>query len=363
MRHTGCHSSARWSAAGAIRVPPSCGSNVGGTRQAPVSPCNSRENTPRSARVASPGACRRRDPRRRDRFARRRRLQQGPAPARRPAGAGLVGARRDLAQRRARRAGQRARRRAPRRARRGGRGPPALPGRRGGRPGRGRRHAARLGVGGPAGARAGGPVRRDRRRRDPRRGSTARRSGAVRRDHRGRARARRRDPRRRLPGLLARDGHDLPPELDGVQTPQAFRAGDLLAAYAAADAEGFEGTDTAASWARYSELPVAAVPSSPTNLKVTFPEDLDLALRLSDCRERLEHPQVVDRADPASRRRRLHQLDRVAPAQLGHQRHEVGAGQPVEGGDDGRGQDDRRGHRHQLVAVHGLADDARRSRP
>ncbi len=84
----------------------------------------------------------------------------------------------------------------------------------------------------------------------------------------------------RLPGLLTRDGHDLPPELDGVQTPQAFRAGDLLAAYAAADAEGFEGTDTAASWARYSELPVAAVPSSSTNLKVTFPEDLALALRL-----------------------------------------------------------------------------------
>jgi len=85
----------------------------------------------------------------------------------------------------------------------------------------------------------------------------------------------------RLPGLLALDGRDLPPELDGVQTPQAFRAGDLLAAYAAAAAEGFEGTDTAASWARYSELPVAAVPSSATNLKITFPEDLDLALRLA----------------------------------------------------------------------------------
>ena len=84
----------------------------------------------------------------------------------------------------------------------------------------------------------------------------------------------------RLPGLLALDGRELPAELDGVQTPQAFRAPDLLAAYAAAAADGFDGTDTAACWSRYSGLPVAAVPSSPRNLKVTFPEDLELALRL-----------------------------------------------------------------------------------
>lgn len=85
----------------------------------------------------------------------------------------------------------------------------------------------------------------------------------------------------RLPGLLARDGRALPPELDGVQTPQAFRAPDLVAAYTAAAAEGFEGTDTAACWARYSDLPVAAVPSTSGNLKITFPEDLDLALKLA----------------------------------------------------------------------------------
>lgn len=85
----------------------------------------------------------------------------------------------------------------------------------------------------------------------------------------------------RLPGLLARDGSALPEELDGVQTPQAFRATDLLAAYTAAAADGFDGTDTAACWTRYTDLPVAAVPSSPTNLKITFPEDLDLALRLA----------------------------------------------------------------------------------
>jgi 2-C-methyl-D-erythritol 4-phosphate cytidylyltransferase len=88
-----------------------------------------------------------------------------------------------------------------------------------------------------------------------------------------------------LPGLLARDGGQLPevselPELHGVQTPQAFRAPDLLAAYERADADGFDGTDTAACLARYTDLPVAAVPGSPRNLKITFPEDLELAARL-----------------------------------------------------------------------------------
>jgi 2-C-methyl-D-erythritol 4-phosphate cytidylyltransferase len=85
----------------------------------------------------------------------------------------------------------------------------------------------------------------------------------------------------RLTGVISRDGAGLPAELDGVQTPQAFRAAELLAAYERADADGFEGTDTAACWARYTDLPVAAVPSTPANLKITFPEDLALALSLA----------------------------------------------------------------------------------
>jgi 2-C-methyl-D-erythritol 4-phosphate cytidylyltransferase len=68
--------------------------------------------------------------------------------------------------------------------------------------------------------------------------------------------------------------------LAGVQTPQAFRAADLLAAYRAADADGFTGTDTASCVERYTALTIAAVPSGPVNLKITFPEDLDLAARL-----------------------------------------------------------------------------------
>ncbi len=62
--------------------------------------------------------------------------------------------------------------------------------------------------------------------------------------------------------------------LVGVQTPQAFRAVELLAAHTAAAAEGFDATDTAATLARYAEVRIAAVPSSPLNLKITFPEDV-----------------------------------------------------------------------------------------
>ena len=68
--------------------------------------------------------------------------------------------------------------------------------------------------------------------------------------------------------------------LGAVQTPQAFVARPLLDAYRAADAAGFEGTDTAACLATYGDTAVAAVPGSPLNLKITFPEDVDLAARL-----------------------------------------------------------------------------------
>ena len=79
-------------------------------------------------------------------------------------------------------------------------------------------------------------------------------------------------------GVLRRDGAPVgAPALAGVQTPQAFRAADLLAAYRAADADGFSGTDTASSLERYGDVRIVAVPSTPANLKITFRQDLDLA--------------------------------------------------------------------------------------
>lgn len=68
--------------------------------------------------------------------------------------------------------------------------------------------------------------------------------------------------------------------LGAVQTPQAFRAADLLAAHEAAASDGFEGTDTAASLTRYAAVRIAAVPSTALNLKITFSEDVALAEEL-----------------------------------------------------------------------------------
>jgi len=65
--------------------------------------------------------------------------------------------------------------------------------------------------------------------------------------------------------------------LVGVQTPQSFRAPELLAAYRAAAADGAEFTDTAGCLERYGRVRIAAVPSTRSNLKVTFPEDVALA--------------------------------------------------------------------------------------
>lgn len=73
-------------------------------------------------------------------------------------------------------------------------------------------------------------------------------------------------------------------EAGAVQTPQAFRAPELLGAYRAAALAGFEGTDTAACVSAYADLDVAAVAGSSLNLKVTFPEDVALAVELSPAR-------------------------------------------------------------------------------
>ena len=81
--------------------------------------------------------------------------------------------------------------------------------------------------------------------------------------------------------LLRHDQRLVGERVGGVQTPQAFRAPDLLAAYRAASADGFEGTDTAACLAAYRDVAVAAVARQPANLKVTFAEDVALAEELS----------------------------------------------------------------------------------
>ena len=87
-------------------------------------------------------------------------------------------------------------------------------------------------------------------------------------------------PVRPQPGLVTRDGRRHVTGLVGVQTPQAFRAGPLLDAYARAERDGFTGTDTAGCVRAYTDLAVHGVPGPATNLKITFPEDVALAARL-----------------------------------------------------------------------------------
>jgi 2-C-methyl-D-erythritol 4-phosphate cytidylyltransferase len=65
-----------------------------------------------------------------------------------------------------------------------------------------------------------------------------------------------------------------------VQTPQAFGAALLLAAYERAERDGFTGTDTAACVERYAGVPVHCIPGDPRNVKVTYRPDLALAERL-----------------------------------------------------------------------------------
>jgi 2-C-methyl-D-erythritol 4-phosphate cytidylyltransferase len=60
-----------------------------------------------------------------------------------------------------------------------------------------------------------------------------------------------------------------------AQTPQVFRGEDLVAAYLRAARIEYEGQDTAEIAQKFSGLEIAAIPGDPSNIKVTFPEDLE----------------------------------------------------------------------------------------
>lgn len=76
-----------------------------------------------------------------------------------------------------------------------------------------------------------------------------------------------------------------PEDLALAQTPQAFDAQRLLAAYDAARRDGFEGSDTAASFERAGGL-ARVVFGQRANLKITTPDDLPRAEALLDGRSR-----------------------------------------------------------------------------
>lgn len=89
--------------------------------------------------------------------------------------------------------------------------------------------------------------------------------------------------------LLARsvDGalREVPGPLVRAQTPQGGPAGWLLAAYDAALAQGFVGTDTA-SYLEHAGYRVQTFAGDPENLKVTYPEDVARAAAVLTARRR-----------------------------------------------------------------------------
>lgn len=60
-----------------------------------------------------------------------------------------------------------------------------------------------------------------------------------------------------------------------VQTPQVFRGPELMAAYVRAAKAGVDADDTAEIVQRFGEVPIGAVPGERSNLKVTYPQDLE----------------------------------------------------------------------------------------
>ncbi len=82
----------------------------------------------------------------------------------------------------------------------------------------------------------------------------------------------------------------VPGDLVRVQTPQAFRARELLAAYRLAERDGFEGTDTSSCVERYTDVAVRTFPGTADNLKVTYAGDIGIAHRLLTGRNRLAGP-------------------------------------------------------------------------
>ncbi len=144
--------------------------------------------------------------------------------------------------------------------------------------------------------------------------------------------------------------------------PQAFRAEPLLAAYRAADADGFEGTDTAACLERYAgpadrgrARPRRRTSRSPSPRTSPCAERrLDSARWSAPRGRRTSSSSTTPGARwPAPRPARPGASDR-APRPARRSRR---PGAAPERGDHRGGQHDRRARPHQPVAVDGVADD------
>jgi 2-C-methyl-D-erythritol 4-phosphate cytidylyltransferase len=79
--------------------------------------------------------------------------------------------------------------------------------------------------------------------------------------------------------IVARDGLAPVTSVRRAQTPQVFRGDELKTAFHRAVEAGFTGHDTVEVVQRYGELAVVGVAGDATNVKVTYPEDIEVVSR------------------------------------------------------------------------------------
>lgn len=84
-------------------------------------------------------------------------------------------------------------------------------------------------------------------------------------------------------------------QLVAVQTPQGFRAPELLDAYEAAEIQQFSGTDTASCTERFSALDVRWVSGDERNFKITYPHDVVLAEKILTASRQVDRPALDQR--------------------------------------------------------------------
>lgn len=86
--------------------------------------------------------------------------------------------------------------------------------------------------------------------------------------------------------VIDRGTHMLVSDLLRAQTPQVFRGPELMAAYAEAARAGYEGHDTSEVMERFADTTIVAVPGDDANVKVTYPDDLEVVAETIKARSR-----------------------------------------------------------------------------
>lgn len=75
--------------------------------------------------------------------------------------------------------------------------------------------------------------------------------------------------------ILDRRSHRPVEGVVGAQTPQVFRSPELMTAYVRAAQAGFDGHDTVEVVQQFGDVRIVGIEGDPTNLKVTYPDDLE----------------------------------------------------------------------------------------